>query len=345
MRRRWGFVAVAIAIAGCAGLPAPGLAHGDGPGVGAHGADADKAVETENIFGFTAGSDTGDANGKGVSAEATPRIGKRVGAYRALGTKAEFGFGVTDDFNMSFAALGGCHRIRNVPEFDDVRGRCAFNGFGTEVRWRFLDRSKGPFGLTLQLEPSFSRLDDGSGIAGRGLGSENKLIFDRELVPGILFGAVNLLYDVERFRERRAFATERGGTPGMSAALAVQVAPKLFIGAEARYQRAYEGLSLQRYSGDAVYIGPTLFAQLPGSSWLSAAWNVQVAGREAVNRPERAATIVAAANANADALAAALAAGEEPPAPVAPDLKLRHRRLNLKDFERHQVKLKVGFDF
>jgi hypothetical protein len=64
-----------------------------------------------------------------------------------------------------------------------------------------------------------------------------------------------------------------------------------------------------------------------------------------VNRPERAAAIVEASNATADALAAALAAGEEPPAPVAPDLPVRHRRLNLKDFERHQVKLKVGFDF
>ena len=342
--RKWGFVAVAIAIAGCAGLAAPALADDDEPGAGAHGADRDKAVETENIFGFTAGSDTGDANGKGVSAEATPRTGKRVGAYRALGTKAEFGFGVTDDFNMSFSALGSCHRIRNVPEFDDVGGRCAFNGFGTEIRWRFLDRSKGPFGLTLQLEPGFSRIDGGSGLAGRALGAENKLIFDRELVPGVLFGAVNLLYDVERFRARDALASERGGRPGVSAALAVQVAPKVLLGAEARYQRTYEGLSLSHYSGDALFVGPTLFAQ-SGNVWLSAAWNVQVAGREAVNRPERAAAIVEAANATADALAAALAAGEEPPAPVAPDLPLRHRRLNLKDFERHQVKLKVGFDF
>jgi len=341
--RKWGFIAVAVAIAGCAGLPAPALAD-DEPGAGAHGADRDKAVETENIFGFTAGSDTGDANGKGVSAEATPRTGKRVGAYRALGTKTEFGFGVTDDFNMSFSALGSCHRIRNVPEFDDVGGRCAFNGFGTEIRWRFLHRSKGPFGLTLQLEPGFSRIDGGSGLAGRALGAENKLIFDRELVPGVLFGAVNLLYDVERFRARDALASERGGRPGVSAALAVQVAPKVLLGAEARYQRTYEGLSLSHYSGDALFVGPTLFAQ-SGNVWLSAAWNVQVAGREAVNRPERAAAIVEAANATADALAAALAAGEEPPAPVAPDLPVRHRRLNLKDFERHQLKLKVGFDF
>ena len=342
--RKWGFVAVAIAIAGCAGLSPPALADDDEPGAGAHGADRDKAVETENIFGFTAGSDTGDANGKGLSAEATPRIGKRIGAYRALDTKTEFGFGVTDDFNMSFSALGDCHRIRNVPEFDDVGGRCAFNGFGTQVRWRFLDRSKGPFGLTLQLEPSFARIDGGSGLAGRGVGAENKLIFDRELVPGVLFGAVNLLYDVARFRERNALASERGGRPGVSAALAVQVAPKVLLGAEARYQRTYEGLSLSRYSGDAFFVGPTLFAQ-SGNVWLSAAWNVQVAGREAVNRPERAAAIVEAANATADALAAALAAGDPPPAPVAPDLPVRHRRLNLKDFERHQLKLKVGFDF
>ena len=244
---------------------------------------------------------------------------------------------------MSFSALGDCHRIRNVPEFDDVGGRCAFNGFGTQVRWRFLDRSKGPFGLTSSSEPSFARIDGGSGLAGRGVGAENKLIFDRELVPGVLLG-VNLLYDVARFRERNALASERGGRPGVSAALAVQVAPKVLLGAEARYQRTYEGLSLSRYGGDAIFVGPTLFAQ-SGNVWLSAAWNVQVAGREAVNRPERAAAIVEASNATTDALVAALAAGEEPPTPVVPDLPVRHRRLNLKDFERHQVKLKVGFDF
>jgi hypothetical protein len=64
-----------------------------------------------------------------------------------------------------------------------VRSRYAFNGFGAEFRYRFLNRETSPFGLTLHLEPSIARIDEVSGLAGRKLGSENKLILDRELIP------------------------------------------------------------------------------------------------------------------------------------------------------------------
>ena len=327
--RKWGFIAVAVAIAGCAGLPAPALAD-DEPGAGAHGADRDKAVETENIFGFTAGSDTGDANGKGVSSEATPRTGKRIGAYRALGTKAEFGFGVTDDFNMSFSALGDCHRIRNVMDFDDVRGRCGLNGVGAEVRWRLLNRKTAPFGLTLHAEPSFARFDESSGQVGRKIGSENKIILDKELIPDTLFGAVNLLYEPERFRERLVIPAERGSVGGVAAALSHRVSKTTFVGGELRYLRAYDGFALNRFSGQALYAGPTLYTQLTEKAWLSAAWNIQVAGREALDRRDVAAGVVEA-----------LEAGEDPLSAV----PVRRSHLDLKNFERHRIKVKAGFEF
>jgi hypothetical protein len=226
-----------------------------------------------------------------------------------------------------------------VPGFDDVNGRYAFNGFGTEVRWRFLDRKTSPFGLTLQLEPSISRIDESSGQSGRKLGSENKLVFDRELIPNTLFGAVNLLYDVDRMKERRAlFVAERSANAGVGAALSFRVSGDLFLGAEARYLRAYEGFGLEKLQGQALYAGPTLFAKLGEKGWVSAAWNAQVAGREAVDRAGRAAAV---AEYN-EAVDAALAAGD--PLPPFPDLG-RRGRLDLRNFERHQVKLKAGFEF
>jgi hypothetical protein len=312
--------------------------HGHADGEGGH--DHAHGTETENLFGFTLGSDTDEAGAKGVAIENVVRTGKRAGAYRALGSKLEFAFAVTDDFSLSMSALGDCHRIRDVPEFDDVRRRCAFNGIGGEVRWRFLNRNTGPFGLTLHLEPSFARFDEESGKVGRKLGSENKLIFDRELVPDTLFGAVNLLYEPERMRERFALNTERGSVGGVAGALALRVSPIAFVGAEVRYLRAYEGLAFRRYQGDAVYVGPTLFAKLGEKGWIQAAWNAQVAGREAPDRRERAAAVVDALNQNA----AAVAAGEDPPALTLPDFPGR-RRLNLRNFERHQFRLKTGFEF
>ena len=233
----------------------------------ASGEAREQGVETENLFGFIEGSDTGEADSKGVAAEAVLRSGKRIGTYRTLGTKLEFGFGVTDDLNMSFAALGDCHRIRNVPEFDDVRGRCGFDGIGTELRWRLANRRTAPFGLTLQLEPSFRRFDELSGKVGRALVLESKLILDRELVPDLLYGAVNLVYDLERVRERFATASERGSLGGIGGALALRLSPTAFAGAELRYVRAYEGLAFRRFAGDAVYVGPTLFLQPTHKTW------------------------------------------------------------------------------
>jgi hypothetical protein len=82
-------------------------------------------------------------------------------------------------------------------------------------------------------------IDDGSGQSGRKIGSENKRIFDRELVSNTLFGAVNLLYDVERMKEcREGFVAEREANAGIGAALAYRVTDELFLGAEARYLRA-----------------------------------------------------------------------------------------------------------
>lgn len=292
--------------------------------------DHDHELETENLFGFTLGSDTNGKGEKELTSETVSRLGKRSGSYRALDQKIEFGFGVTDDLSLSFAGLGDCHRINNVPDLQDVRGRCGFNGFGTEFRWRLLDREKAPFGMTLHVEPSFARFDETSGQVGRVLRSENKLIFDKELIHDRLFGAVNLLYEPERARERFGTRTERSSNAGVAGALSLKVGSALFLGGEARYLRAYEGLALREYSGDAVYLGPTLFAKLGEHGFLSAAWNVQVAGRENVSRRDLATSVADAVEAGDDPLSA---------------LPLRPARLNLTNFERHQIRIKVGFSF
>ncbi len=62
---------------------------------------------------------------------------------------------------------------------------------------------------------------------------------------------------------------------GLSAALAAQVMPGVFIGAEVRNLRHYEGLGLSQFAGQALYVGPTLYMTLGAQFWLSAAWNVQ----------------------------------------------------------------------
>jgi len=282
---------------------APGHRHADTADRHGHGGH-EHGVETENLFGFTLGSDVEEAGAKGVALETAGRFGKRGGRYRAIAQKLEFAYGLTDRFSVAFGAFASHHRIAGVPGLEDVNAY-AFNGFGGELRWQLLDRKTHPFGLTVHTEPSAQTRDELPGKAATKYGAENKLILDTELVKDRVFAAFNLIHELERVREHGSDAWENGSKIGVAVALTQQVVPKTFVGAELRYLRAYEGLALRSWTGDALYVGPTLFLRIAPSVWLAAAWNVQVAGREAGTGS----------------------------------------RLDLTNFERHQAQLKVGAEF
>jgi hypothetical protein len=125
------------------------------------------------------------------------------------------------------------------------------------------------------------------------------------LIPGRLFAALNVSYEPEQTRLRGSGETLRESTLGIGAALAMQVMPNVFIGAEARNLRHYDGLGLNGFAGQAFYVGPTFYATFGERYFISAAWNVQVWG------------------------AVAGSSGA----------------LDLDNFERHHVKLRIGARF
>src|SRR5262249_60226463 len=69
----------------------------------------------------------------------------------------------------------------------------------------------------------------------------------------------------------------RGGVWG---ALSYRIPPPIFIGVEAWYLRHYDGAWFNTFTGDAVYVGPTLYVQLSPKTFMTAAWNLQVWGRD-----------------------------------------------------------------
>src|SRR6185295_19525058 len=52
-------------------------------------------IETENLFGFTQGSDIGQPGEKEIGWESVGSFGKRDGKYRAVEHKLEFGYNPT----------------------------------------------------------------------------------------------------------------------------------------------------------------------------------------------------------------------------------------------------------
>ena len=241
-----------------------------------------EGVETESLFGFTLGSDVDGAGSRGVAIETIIGQGRRDGRYSAVNSKLELSYGASDTISVSLGLLGGWRDIRGVTGMTDTN-TVRFDGVGTELRWRFLDRKTSPVGLTLHIEPTYRIHDEATGEPGRGIGAENKLILDGEIIPGRLFGALNLIYDIETFRPRGG-TMERASTGGIGAAFSYQIAKGVFLGAETRYLRAYDGVLFNRYAGDAIFAGPSVFWRPTPALWISAAASFQLSGYEINNQ-------------------------------------------------------------
>jgi hypothetical protein len=280
-----------------AGLAAPGSASAE-----KHAKAGE--VDTEHMFGFTEGSDIGEAGEKELETDSTGRFGKFDGSYNTVATTFEAKYSFSDFFRLSAGATVAYYDIAGVTGFDDRRPT-ALQSVSFDARFRLFDRERAPVGLTLSVAPHRGFTDETSGEGADQYGAEFRLLADRELVPGRVFAALNMSYEPEQTRPRGSEDTLRESTLGIGAALAMQVMPNVFIGAEVRSLRHYDGLGLNSFAGQALYLGPTLYATFGQGYFLSAAWNVQVWG-----------TVAGGSGA-----------------------------LDLVNFERHQAKLRVGVVF
>lgn len=266
-------------------------------------------IGTDDLYGFTSGSDIGDAGARAIGVGSTWALGKSAGHYRAGANNFDYRYNISDDLQIGIAARVDSYSIHNVPDLTN-QNFTSFGGVTPSLRYRIIERSmspghptKGgsPIGLTLSLEPTIGLFDTSSGERARRTGIEARLSLDGALVPSHLFGAVNLSYEAERVRQLGLVAINAAGTVvnaadpdavgmmqaptnnesglGLSAAITYQPIENYFIGAEVRYRRAYEGLGLQTLAGQALFIGPTFFVNFGGEKTLSIAWSSQVAGK------------------------------------------------------------------
>ena len=234
-------------------------------------------IDTEHMFGFTEGSDIGEAGERELEAETTGRFGKQDGSYNAVATGFQAKYTLSEHLQIGPSATVAYYDIAGVTGLDDRRqGR--FQAVSVDVRYRLLDRERAPFGLTFIIVPRWGFADDISSASARQYGAEFLIAADRELVHDRIFAAFNLRYAPDVTHVYGADQTARESTFGVDLALAGQVSPGLFLGAEARFLQHYEGVGLNHFAGQAVYVGPTLYTQLGGSWFISVAWNVQAAG-------------------------------------------------------------------
>lgn len=238
-----------------------------------------EGIDTEHLFGFMIGSDVGAVGERELQSETAGRFSKNGGRYRGLSQEFELEFVPAENFRVELGTTFAAHDIRGVPGLDDRR-QLAWQGLSLDVRYRFLDRDVAPFGFTVAVETEANHIDDTSGAPARNYGSEVRLAFDREIVPGRIIAALNLSYQPEWTRLNGSGLVERESAIGAALAVMAQIRPAVFVGAEARYLRTYDGIGLDTLAGQALFIGPTAYVKLSESTRLTLAWSAQAWGRD-----------------------------------------------------------------
>ena len=237
-------------------------------------------IDTEHMFGFTEGSEIGDTGEAELLADTTARFGKGTGVYRQDATVLEAKYTFSERFRMSVAA---------TPAYDDIAGARGLpdrnQGFvqalAFSARYRLLDHDQSRLALTLGVEPHWGLREATSGAPADQLGAEFAALADLEIIPGDVFAGMNLSYAPEWTKLHATGERARDDTLGVGTALSVRFGTGIFVGAEARYFRAYDGSFPQELAGQALYVGPTFYMKLTPSTLFSAAWNVQVWGAAA----------------------------------------------------------------
>jgi len=270
-------------------------------------ANAFYEIETENLFGFTEGTDIGQPGEKEIGWESVGSFGKRSGSYKAWEHKLEFGYTPTENIHLELGILGVSTAVKNVPGLED-RHVNAFSGISGELKWLIVNRGPGaPIGLALAVEPEWARIDDADGSRVRKFAVETKLIADTELIPDRLYLGANVVYEPEVIRSLSEGMTEHESSLTFSTALSYRVLPWLAIGPEFQHMRAYDmGIGLNHFVGYANFVGPSMYIAFGPKATLTLSWGHQVRGKSI----------------------------EEP-----------GQRLNLVDFSRDIGRIKANFEF
>ena len=233
-----------------------------------------------DIFGFTAPSDIGSPGDHGGGIEIDGNLGKRDGRYRNFTQKFGYERVIADNWSFGVAFFTAWHGVHNVTVAPINRSMLQFDGASFEIAHRLIERSAtNPFAFKIALEPRWARLDDG-GRRSQAFGAELKFIVDAVVAPEKLYWAMNvvLAYDNARnpdIRSKWAPSTE----VKVSQALTYQLTEKLFVGAEATYLAGFDGGAFNKFTGHAVFLGPTLYWKVAEKVSFNATVAPQIAGR------------------------------------------------------------------
>lgn len=262
-------------VAGLAGLAL--LAAGSG------------ARADENLFGYVRGAEVLPAGSAEFYQWFTQRSDKGAGHYRALDTKSEVEYGVTNRFQVSAELNGLAINTRDliIDGYLPKANKTGLRVQGVEVaaKYNFLSPARDDFGLSAYASFEYGRLDPHSGQKKTEYEFETQLIAQKYFMEGELTWVGNI--------GLRAAHEKRGAIAGLpddfdwpttpemeistkiGTGLSYRFLPGWYAGVEAQYEAEHETeVGLERWS---VFAGPSL--HYGGERWWSTlTWFHQLRG-------------------------------------------------------------------
>lgn len=166
-------------------------------GIGLAGLVATPAQADEQYFGYTYSA---EVLGKGETETelwATDRRGKAEGHYDAQDYRIELEHGFTNRLTVSGYANFVSHHIHGNPELDRTDRDFAFQGLSAEFKYNVLSPFKNGVGLTFYAEPGWSKIHSVEGEKGTEYELELKAILQKDFLDDRLVWAANFTFEPE----------------------------------------------------------------------------------------------------------------------------------------------------
>jgi len=137
----------------------------------------------------------------------------------------------------------------------------------------------GPIGVGLLIEPRWKHVSGFTGQAETSVESDTRLMIDTALVPDKLFAAVNIIYQPQILRELGESQWLQRSYFGAFGGFSYFLNPKIAIGGGVQYLQSYSnGFWLNKFDGDALYVGPQVYVRLTDKLFLTGSFSTQAAG-------------------------------------------------------------------
>ena len=266
---------------------------------------ATEAHADENLFAYSYGSETLPKGGSEAYLWATDRRGKGVGDYNAQDYKFELEHGFSDRFQSSLYVNFVSHHIKGLEPELENQDR-DFAWNGLQASFKYAFTSPYKDGLGVAIY-----VEPGFARYGKKSGErENQISLETKLLLQKNFMQDKLIW-VGNITAEQEFEYEGGGEWEselefeLSSGLAYNVAPGLHLGVEGRYANAFENFPNEFERADYALFAGPTVHYATKKWWATLSYQPQISGGPNVRSGSR----------------------------------------NLADYEKREIRLKLGYNF